>query len=118
MFDLQLLYVNRDGYSLYSPWMERQGDLMALILSMDQFLGAPTLKLDVFHKNSDETGDGTATGATITVAASVVPGSTIASGLKELVRYKFTVLPSTESGTDGDWCLFRVLDPTWFDAAS
>ncbi|MEZ4495176.1 MAG: hypothetical protein R3C29_17910 [Dehalococcoidia bacterium] len=119
MFSLQLLYLKSATYKLYSPWMERQGNYLAVLLSMDQFSGTPRLGLDVFHKDRNEAGDGASVGGTpITITASVIPGNTVVSGLKELVRYEFTIYGSSVSGTTGDWFLFRVLDPVWWEAAS
>lgn len=120
MFDLQLLYVRNDSYSVFSPWMDREADFVAMILSMDQFLGSPTLEMELFHKNSDEAGDGTVVpGGKITITASAFPGFLLWAGLKENVRCKFTVVGSAgSSGSDGDWCLMRTLDPVWYDAAS
>ena len=38
----------------------------------------------------------------------------ITTGVKELVRYKFSVGNISDVGTV--WALFRMLSPVWFDA--
>jgi len=105
MFDAQLLFPGAAGAALsfYSPWFPRQGD---------------NLRVTVFTKNNEDTGDGSDADAGTSIVASATGRSTAewtsgTAGLKELVRYKYSV-QSTGTGAT-DWVLFRMLTPVWFN---
>ena len=116
MFQAQIL---NGGDKVYSPWMARGGDALRATLEVVAVSGA-TIKIELWTKNSDEAGDGddadSANGVNIeesTVGRKTEDWNkqvTSTVGIKELVRYKITV-----SGTSGDWVLFRMLDPVWYD---
>lgn len=118
MFDSQLLFcgsVPATGILVYSPWFPRKGDSLRATAELVQVNGG-TLKVEVFSKNTEDTGDGTnADAATnITLAATGRTTAEWTSGtatLKELVRYRFKVTGTVVS----DWVLFRMLSPVWFD---
>jgi hypothetical protein len=120
MFDAQLLFPGSSpatGIKVYSPWFPRQGDSLRATAEMVHVNGA-TLKVTVFTKNPEDTGDGTNAdaGTTITLAAAGRSTAEWTSGtatLKELVRYRFEVTGTLVS----DWVLFRMLAPVWFDTA-
>ena len=122
MFESQVIH---SGNTVFSPWFPRGGDyLIASADVSDSSSSSPTLTIQVFTKNREDTGDGTDASATTgtkidyTSGATGIqhdewPGGTGASdGIKELVRYKFSVT----GGTASDWFLFRMLPPVWFDA--
>jgi len=119
MFDAQLLFpgsVPGTGIMVYSPWFPRQGDSLRATAELVQVNGG-TLKVEVFTKNTEDTGDGTnADAATnITLAATGRTTAEWISGtaaLKELVRYRFKVTGALVS----DWVLFRMLSPVWFNS--
>jgi len=119
MFDAQLLFcgsVPGTGIMVYSPWFPGGGDSLRATAELVQVNGA-TLKVEVFTKNTEDTGDGTnADAATnITLAATGRTTAEWTSGtatLKELVRYRFKVTGALVS----DWVLFRMLAPVWFEA--
>ena len=119
MIDAQLLLAwtvdmppdSYDSYA-YSPWFTRQGDharfsIEVIIIESAQF------QLNVYHKNRDETGDGTTTGGSI-ARTSVGRETAEWTQLKELVRYRFRVSATKEGDS---WALFRTLTAVWFDAA-
>ena len=114
MFDAQLLIVGTEPVIVYSPLMGRGGDNLTLSLDVVAIEGA-TIKVDIMTKNSEGTGNGAlvaATGLPLTLSTAVQDNVTIGPDkLEELVRYRFTV-----SGTKGDWVLFRMLNPVWFDS--
>ena len=122
MFDAQLLFVGGDpitGIKVFSPWMPRRGDHMRATLEVAQIFGA-TIKVDVFTKNSEDTGDGTdADSVFATNIVSAAIGRTTQEwfsagtvGLKEMIRYRYTVTGTTTA----HWVLFRMLPLVWFDA--
>lgn len=115
MFQAQLLM---SGTDVYSPWFKRGGDGLRATLDFVAQSGGNVLTVRAFTKNEADTGDGTDAISAVTITASTTPGrftsewlSTVSTGLKELVRYKFS-LANTASG----WALFRMLPPVWFDA--
>jgi len=121
MFDGQLLFpgsVPATGIKVYSPWFPRQADHLRATLEVVQINGA-TIKVELFTKNSEDVGDGSnadSGGSPTNISASGTGRTTTewystgTIGLKEMVRYRFTV-----TGTEvSDWVLFRMLAPVWF----
>jgi hypothetical protein len=123
MFDAQTLYVHDDtATAVFSPWMPRGADYGIFIVDVDNFSASSAdfvLTVDIVHKNSEDAGNGTTAG-TITVASNNWASdttnflTTVTTGLKELVRYKFTLEHSTGSGTN--FAIFKMRQPQWFDA--
>ena len=115
MFDAQLLMgKGTEAVSVYSPWFSRRGDSLIATLDIVALDGAfTTLTVDVFTKNSQDTGDGTNANALVSiVSGSVGPSRATWEGvLEEMVRYKFTLREAQPN-----WVLFRMLEPAWFDA--
>jgi hypothetical protein len=114
MFEAQLLIAKGDGndYSVFSPWMPRGGDNLTATLEVIERDSA-TLTVRVFTKNSEDVGAGSDADVSKTISGGAAGRSdeTWSGVLKELVRYKFTV----SSETAGQWILFRMLSPVWFD---
>ena len=116
MFEAQYLMTKASaGLTIYSPWFPRQADNVRFNIDLDDVNGA-TLDIVLFHKNREDTGDGSTTGTSISALNTL--GRTVAEfkGLKEMVRYKF-VVKADSNGTLG-WILFRMLPPIWFDSVS
>ena len=116
MFEAQMLITTGTDYSVFSPWFPRGGDNLRATLEVVKRGTAATVTVRVFTKNTEDTGDGTDADS-VTIAGGA-PGRTVAEwatgaskGVKELVRYKFTV-----SGNAADWTLFRMLPAVWFDS--
>lgn len=110
MFQAQMLIRGAStDTKVFSPWMDRQGDYLR---ATSEFVaGNGELTVKVYTKNKEETGDGD-----LRVSPTIsqnTPGRSVAewSSLKELVRYEFTV-----GDASGEWVLFRMLNPVWFDA--
>lgn len=103
---------------VYSPWFPREGDNGRFTLEVVAISEA-TITLEVFHKNTEDTGDGTAYGDATNILFDNKSGRTTQewTGLKELVRFRYEVLPHSEApdGTVG-WVLFRLLRPVWFES--
>lgn len=118
MFDAQLLFPGAAGAALsfYGPWMRRGGDNLRVTVDVVARVSSQ-LTVRVFTKNTEDSGDGidADAGTSIVTTATGRASAEWTSGttLQELVRYKYTV-QSTGSGA-GDWVLFRMLTPIWFD---
>ena len=121
MFEAQILIVGAEDTSVFSPWFPRQGDNFKATLDLVAVSGdSHSLKVEVFTKNGEDTGDGVnadngatpqnITRTTVGRSSATWKSDSLTPGLEELVRYKFTA-----SGTQGDSVTFRMLPPVWFD---
>lgn len=114
MFDAQLLHAAAsDTTEVYSPWFGRGSDNARFTLDLVDLDSGSKITVEVYHKNADETGDGTLYSGTSIAENGKGRSTEEWTGLREMVRYKFTVqseLPDTAS-----WVLFRMLPPVWFD---
>lgn len=113
MFEAQLLIQAASAYSVFSPWFPRQSDHAVFTIETVNRNGGG-VNVEIFTKNSETAGNGSNAGGT-TFSSPTGAGERNESGadddLLEMVRYKFTV-----TGSAGDWILFRMLPPVWFDA--
>lgn len=123
MFDGQSIQcTDTNATTVLSPWFPRGGDYGLFTLEVAKMSSTSanlSLSVQMLHKDSSDTGDGTAVGSPWTItgsAADSAPRSTsnITAGFKELVRYKITLQLSTGSGVN--WTIFRMLPPVWYDA--
>jgi hypothetical protein len=100
---------------VFGPWMPRGGDYHIATADLVGLDAGATLNVDLFSKNREDTTNGTIVDAGTTIAISTADrgskewGPTTGTGLKEIVRYRYEC-------TGGDWVLFRMLPPVWFDA--
>lgn len=117
------------GDEAWTSWFDRQaencqfrGELVDFYAS-DSPANDPILQISIYHKNSDDTGDGTAASDGAGGNAVLELGNGQVSGdisvakavdLKELVRFKF----EWPAGVADDWIRHRLLTPAWFDASS
>jgi hypothetical protein len=111
VFEAQLLYgAAGRGLQIYSPWFPRRGD--NAMFTIDFVGGAATIAVEVFSKDVADAGDGTQVTGSFTASSSTSPPqkSGSFSGLKDLVRYRYTV---TDASTK--FALFRMLAPVWWD---
>jgi len=110
MFNAQLLIRSSSGDTkVYSPWFPRQADNLRATAELAATSGG-VLTVKVFHKNTEDTGDGSEYVGTSISLSSTGRDDAEFTGLKEMVRYQFTCGDAT-----GDWVLFRMLPPVWFD---
>lgn len=113
MFEAQLLIAKGSNYSVYGPWFPKGGDsakFMVDVVEVDINFGA-TLTIEVLTKNTEDTGDGSSIASQNVNSVGITPFNlTTESTIEELVRYRYTV----NSGS-GDWFLFRMLAPVWYD---
>ena len=120
MFDAQLLLTKSSSYSVFSPWFPRGGDNLRVTLErVAAAASADEIGLAVVTKNVEDSGDGTVVAGSITVASGSTTDAVQANGewnglVKELVRYKFTVKGASNAA--GNWLLFRVLSPVWYNS--
>lgn len=111
MFDGQYLF---SGDAVYSPWMQRSADYTRVTLEAIELSAQTVGAVQLFHKNTEDVGPGTAVSTDLVRALSVGITSGYYEGLKELVRYRFSCLgPSTD-----DYMLFRMHSPVWFNAVA
>ena len=114
MFQAQYLPA---GSAVYSPWFARGGDYLRATVEVVSLNGSAGITVTVLTKKRDEYGDGAAVTGSIaktSVGRSTTTefgGTTSATGLNDLVRYKFD-----PGSTSGEWVVFRMLAPSWFDA--
>lgn len=98
------------GETYWTPWFPRQGDACTSVVETICIAGSTTLEVTLFHKDPNDTGDGTANGS----AASITTATTTPfrrTGCKALVRYK--LLYKRDSGTGTVFCHLRFLNPSW-----
>ena len=94
------------GTALYSPSFPRGGEAALFSAETLAKIGAPSLTIDVEHKNFDDT---TWTSAgTFSAITSLTVSTKDLSGLKEEIRLKFTM-----TGTDGDAFNLLIPEPAW-----
>jgi hypothetical protein len=126
------------GDVAFSPWFPREADNAIFTLQIIATFGeSVALTVEVFSKNSEDTGPGSEVGNAITwetvdsnaafkAAQFLVNGSF--SGFDELVRFKFSVSTGSDQlpvaagfaqldASDMMWVRYRMLMPTWFDTA-
>lgn len=122
MFEAQLLIAKETAYSVFSPWFPRGGESVIATLDVVAVDGAANLlTVELYSKNSEQSGDGQDAEASTSIGSDATPGRKAATwdandssnpaDILELVRYKFTI-----SDSAGKWVLFRMLPPVWFDA--
>lgn len=119
MFEAQYLF-NDD--EVYSPWMPRQGDNMIITVELITN-NSSSVTIEVYQKNSEQTGEGFAfpneddgggtpdPAQTVTESTAGNRESGTYTGVMELVRYK--IIGGGSSA--GDRILFRMLPIVWFD---
>ena len=101
------------GSDVYSPWFPREADNAIFTFeTIDKdTASSPDLTVKVYHKNTETAGPGaelTAASAFASIDSTKYESGRF-TGLKEMVRFKFSVT--------GSWVLFRMLQPTWYDTA-
>jgi hypothetical protein len=97
------------GDTVYSPWFPQQAENCVFRADLIDTTGSPTLTISIFHKNVEDTGDGSSNSSFAAMSSAGV-ASKQATGLKQLVRFKYA---ATGTGT----VLFRMLTPVWYDNA-
>jgi hypothetical protein len=117
MFQAQMLHANgtTSETSVLSPWFPRGGD--NILFAADLVAQSTTdAKIDVelLTKNSEDTGEGAlVAGSKLSLATRGVDFKTVDASLEELVRFRFTI---DVAAAATDWVIFRVLQPSWYDA--
>lgn len=106
MFEAQYLF---GGDRVYSPWMSRGADNVVITADVveDDSSG---IVIDLYEKNREDPGPGSAHGDGALTVTSVGRGDKTYTGVKELYRYRFTA-----QGSGTNRVLFRMLAPVWFD---
>src|SRR5258706_8967048 len=100
--------------SLYGVWIPRGGDNGRFSLEVVANGGAKII-VQLFHKDFSDMGDGTSLGSSITFDGTNGRTTQEWVGVKQLVRFLFTVTPyKTKKAGEFGWVLFRFLQPSWF----
>ena len=113
MFEAQLVIAKSSAYEIFSPWFPRGGDRVIITAEAVE-IGDADVEVRLYTKSAEDEGSGSdvTSGTNFTIGGSVGRTSgTWGAELKDMVRYRFEV-----TGTQaGDWLLFRMLPPVWFD---
>ena len=118
MFDAQLIRSSGSGFSVFSPWMQRQGDNAAVAIDVIALVltgFTPAFQVFLYTKAFEDAGDGTKIdggvfGFSITTAG--ISSGVVTGNMKDLVRYEFRFSDTSEAD---NWALIRVLPTSWFD---
>jgi len=117
------------GANVLSPWFPRQDDNAIFTWEEIQATGDAALTLTIWHKNHDEIGPGTEIATAWTTVETDFRYIQV-DGLKELIRFEFTVSGDVASGgvtvqsfgedtplvmNSVNWVLYRMFEPTWFN---
>lgn len=97
---------------VFSPWFPREAD--NAVFSYEQIkLTGDAFNVKVYHKNTEDTGDGSDTGVSFSQIGSTDIYSTTATGLKELIRFSVEVTGDWSGGSK--FVVYRMLAPTWYN---
>ena len=118
------------GEAIYSDWFVRRGDGMIVRAERIDSIGTTVeVKIEVYTKNSDNAGDGSAVNDPQSAPATapyelrlehddtavkqlvVESSNTGSEGIKEMVRLRI----EADQGGTNDWMLVRVFPPIFFD---
>ena len=99
------------GKTLYGPWFPREADAATFVLEVMHISTSNCqITVTVQHKEKQEDDAAAVTAGTFSAVTSATTATKNASGLKELVRFKYVVMRLT--GTN-EWLHFRVNPPLW-----
>jgi hypothetical protein len=125
MFDAQILIApsitSGDVFSVLGPWMPKGGDNVTIALESiaESLTSLATFGVELYTKNSEDVGDGTVTGTSISWIKGTdtlgVKTATSTGEVKELVRYRFTM---DDVATVKDFFMFRMNPPVWTDSVA
>lgn len=93
----------------YSPWFSRLADAATFLLQLLHVSTNGQVIVSIEHKNLADPDSAATTAATFSTASAVGTFEKAASGLKELIRFKYAVSASSGSA----WIHQRVLSPIW-----
>jgi len=98
-----------DGYDYFGPWMSREADSATFVAEVLFDSGSFSLDIVVQHKNTEDIDTAAATAASFSSISTRSTSSVLGTGLKELVRYKYTVTGSAATC----WVHLRMNPPLW-----
>ncbi len=93
----------------YSPWFSRGSDAATFFLQTLHVSTNGQVIVTIEHKNMADADSAASTAATFSTASAVGTIGMAATGLKELVRFKYAVSASSGSA----WLHIRMLPPMW-----
>jgi hypothetical protein len=125
MFDSQtILAASTAATVLYSPWFPRGGDHAIFGLEVQGWSesnAGTKLKIEVFHKKREDSGDGAIAGVSGTDHITIESDDSTpwrstrdwgSVGFYDLVRFKITFTANSAT----QWAIFRILAPIWYDS--
>ena len=118
MIDAKVLATGLKGdepISVWSVWIPRSGDNVTFTLEVAANYGT-VLTAELYQKNYDEVGDGTATGSSTVFGGSTGRQAFTKLGAKELVRVRLTLEPEAALEDEVGWVVLRFLQPVWFES--
>ena len=92
----------------YSPWFSSGSDAATFLLQIQHQMSGVSITVTIQHKNTEEADSAATTAATFSSASGIGTYAKAASGLKELVRFRFDISASSDA-----WMHFRMLPPIW-----
>lgn len=101
--------------TVYTDWMERGGDNVIVQFDVIDTAGGVNLKAQLYTRETDGTGDGTALGTASTLSGTGRKEISNTEQLNDLVRLKLEV--PTALSTGPEWVYFRILGLVWYDTA-
>ena len=124
------------GTSLFTEWLDREADNAIFTYEAIYVFGSAVLDVEVYTKNSEDTGPGTKiTAITKTTSGRFTKLKITGNNLKEMLRFKIVVTGDPIGGqllaptpcTDAEeldisilavsYAVYRFLETTWFDKA-
>lgn len=117
MIDAQLLAADAATTTkVWGEWFPRRADnaIFTLEVAAIELPGDGGFTVQVYHKNREDSGDGSVIAPSMSLTAIGRTASTI-EGLKELVRYRYEL--ANESDAAAAWALSRMLAANWYDDA-
>jgi hypothetical protein len=118
MFDAQLLVADAANFDVYGPWIPREGDnaLFSVDVQELSLTGAAQFQVQLETKGHEDAGNGSAISPLqfqIAITSAGQDTQLVSGQLQDMVRYRFIF---NDDAAAGDWVLFRMLPPIWFDA--
>lgn len=98
---------------VFSSWFPREADNAVFSYQQIKLTDGAGFTVKVYHKNTEETGDGTDTTASFSEIGSTGIFTAPVTGLKELIRFSYEVTGDWSTGKK--YVVYRMLAPTWYN---
>ena len=108
-------FIGAQAQTFLTPWMQRQGNGVTTTFEIIDISAGTKVTVELFEKNSEDTGDGTQNGSPTGNSLSDIDVASFRNtAIKQLVRYQLTI-EATGTPVAGDiyWAHYRILAPAW-----